>query len=255
MMMSEGKTARGFGLPLGILAGIFALVQVFVSVFAAQASGPALRSLQHILIGLDGNGGGISNPLPLVGDLAGVVFITYTASVVTGIICLCLCWYAGRQTAFVLGRHAAGGRAGLLVMLVSSTIWIAASVAATLVTGADGTLSGIFTSAFAGGDRTTELVALLIQEVIAVLFGLGVASFAGKMGEWSAQTVPTRPLAPPVYMPMPYPPYAGMQAPPPGWQPYPPPPSYYYPAPQRPTQQNPSGEQPTPPAPERANGL
>ena len=80
MIASEGKTARSFGVPLGILAGLFALVQVFVSVFAAQANGPALRSLQQIL------NGALSNPLPLVGDLAGVVFITYTASVVTGLI-------------------------------------------------------------------------------------------------------------------------------------------------------------------------
>jgi hypothetical protein len=242
--MSEGKTARSFGLPLGLLAGLFALVQIFVSVFAALASGPALRSLQQIFSGI--NGGPVSNPLPLVGDLAGVVFITYLASVVTGVICLCLCWYAGRQTAYVLGRHAAGARAGMLVMLISSAIWIVTSVAATLVVRADGTLSGIFTSAFAGGNLTTELILLLIQEVLAALFGLGLAALAGALGAASAPVVAPPPVAPPTFMP--YPPFAGMAPPPPNWLPYPPPPSYF-------GWQNPAGERSPSSASEGANGL
>ena len=155
----------------------------------------------------------------------------------------------------MLGRHAAGGRAGLLVMLISSTIWIAASIATTLLVRADGTLSGVFTSAFAGGDLTTELVALLIQEVIAALFGLGVGALAGKIGEASARTQPQRAAAsPPPFAIMPYPPYPGMQtqAPPPNWMPYPPPPSYYHPYP---GPQHPTGERATPPPSETTNGL
>jgi hypothetical protein len=255
--MSVRATVRSFALPLGILSGLFALVQVFVSVFAARASGPALRSLHEIFGGvslvqiLDGTAPGIiSNPLPLVGDLAGTMFITYTAAFVTGCICLGFCWYAGRQTAFVLGHHTAGGRAGFQVMLVSSVIWIAASIGAVLVAGADGTVTGIFTSAFVGGSAATQLIGLLLQELIAVLFGFGIGALAGKLGEWSAQTVPVRPLAPPAYMLMPAPPYLGMAPATPNWQPYPPPPSYYHVGPQ-----NPTGERTTPSAPDSTNGL
>ncbi|HEV8192333.1 MAG TPA: hypothetical protein VGP82_12770 [Ktedonobacterales bacterium] len=255
--MSVRATVRSFALPLGILSGLFAMVQVFVSVSAARAGGPALRSLHQIFGGvslvqiLDGTAPGIiSNPLPLFGDLAGVMFITYTAAFVTGCICLGFCWYAGRQTAFVLGHHTAGGRVGFQVMLISSAIWIAASIGATLVAGADGTITGIFTSAFAGGDVTTEVIALLMQEAVAVVFGFGVGALAGKLGEWSARTAPRQTIAPPAYMMMPYPPYPGVQPATPNWQTYPPPPSYYHPGPQ-----NLASEHGAPSTPEGTNGL
>ena len=85
--MSVRATVRSFALPLGVMSGLFALVQVFVSVYAARASGPALRSLHEIFGGvslldyLNGSAAGISsNPLPLLGDVLGTMFITYTAA-------------------------------------------------------------------------------------------------------------------------------------------------------------------------------
>ncbi len=250
--MSVRATVRSFALPMGILSGLFAIVQVFVSVYAARASGPSLRSLHEIFGGMslvqifDGTAPGIiSNPLPLFGDLAGTMFITYTAAFVTGCICLGFCWYAGRQTAFVLGKHTAGGRTGFQVMLISSLIWIVASIGAVFVVGADGTVTGIFTSAFVGGDVPTELIGLLSQEALAVLFGFGIGALFGKFGEWSARRVPERPIAPTPYM-LPYPPYPGMPPAAPNWMPYPPPPNYYYPYP---GPQNPASERTTPPPP------
>lgn len=262
--MSVRATVRSFALPLGVMSGLFAMVQVFVSVYAARASGPALRSLHEIFGGvslgsyLDGSAPGISsNPLPLLGDVLGTMFVTYTAAFVTGCITLGFCWYAGRQVAFVLGRHTAGGRTGFQVMLISSLIWVAVSVIAILVVGADGTLTGVFTSAFVAGSVGTELVGLLVQQALLILFGFGIGALFGKFGEWSAQTVPQRPSAPMQFM-APYPPYpypgpgAPMPVPPaaPNWMPYPPPPSYYYPYPG--TQQPPQ-EPGAPLAPESPN--
>lgn len=258
--MSVRATVRSFALPLGVMSGLFALVQVFVSVYAARASGPALRSLHEIFGGvslldyLNGSAAGISsNPLPLLGDVLGTMFITYTAAFVTGCICLGFCWYGGRQVAFVLGRHTAGGRTGFQVMLVSSLIWIVVSIGATLVVGADGTITGVFTSAFVAGSVGTELAGLLVQQALLVLFGFGIGALFGKFGEWSARTAPQRPSAPTQFV-APYPPYPGpgMPMPPvaPNWLPYPPPPSYYYPYPGA---QQPPHEPGAPLAPESPN--
>jgi hypothetical protein len=245
-IMSERATAWRYALPLGVLGGLFALVQVLVSVLAALANSTALRTMHQILVGFQQ--GSPSDPTVLAGDLTRMVLVTYTASLVTGFICLGFCWYAGRLTAFVLGWHAAGALAGFLVMLISSTSWIAASVAATLIARADGTLSGVFTSAFAGGDLTVELIALLAQELLAVLVGFGLAAIAGKLGEVSAPISPPRPApqaAPPRDAAPP-----GVLPAAPAWPAYPPPPSYF-----SPPWQDPTGDRPAPPAPDGAHSL
>lgn len=217
--MNEQATARYYGRMLGILSGLFALLQVLVSVSAVLANQGAIAALQH------------SASPPYLGtipsDLNGVVIVlvaTYGSALLGGLLMIGFAWYAGRLTALSLDRRVAGGTAGFWVALWSGVIWLIVSLVAALLTHADGTVSGVFTSSPGRALSVVQVVLLLVQNGVAALIGLGLGSLAGLIGTRSVRVSPdTQPRFPVVTPPAVYP----QQAYPPGAYPPNPNPSPY----------------------------
>jgi len=233
-MENEAATARRLGRALGLMSGLFAALQVMVSTSAALTNAITIRGLQRAFDSLTTSAP--LTPVNLLADLVPVLVGTYLSAMIAGLIMLGLAWYAGRQTARAIGRRAYGGLAGFWVALWSGAAWLALSLVATLVTHADGTLSGILTSSPGYSRLGTQVIFLLIQNGFAALCGLGLGALAGLIGA-SAAPVPAHPAAP--YVPPGYgmplapgamPPVPGYGMPPaPGaWLgTYPPPPEFY----------------------------
>lgn len=196
--MRDYARTREFSLILGMVSGFFSVAQVLVSVSAARANVAAIESLQRSLENF-GSGGG--NPLLLAGQLAPVLVITYGAMIVTGAIGLGFCWYAGRVTAYVNNTSARGAVVGLRVAFISAAIWILVSVLATVVTRADGTLTGLLTSLDTDASLAAQLIGLLAQEVLAALAGLALGAWAGYLGAHSIRLQPYASPAPSIQAP------------------------------------------------------
>ena len=161
--------------------------------------------------------------------------------IVTGAVCLVLCWYAGRLTAYVNGRRGGGAGAGFRVALLSGAIWMVFSIIISLLLHADGTITGVVASTHDGSALPAQLAGLLIQQLILGAIGLGLGAWAGAIGSNSAPLPETTATAAPAYV-LPatygmypaYPPMAGY----PTYGGYPVSPSpYQAPAPYAPPQQ------------------
>jgi len=184
--MREHATAQHYGRLLGLLSGLFALLQVLVSVSSAKANALTMAGLQQAF---DNTAAGTpTNPLNLLADLVPVLLITYLAAAIAGAVMMGFAWYAGRLTALTIGRRSFGGVAGFWVALWSGGIWLGLSVVATLITHADGTLTGILTSAPGTSRLGFELILLLVQNGLAALCGLGFGALAGFVGAKGAPT-------------------------------------------------------------------
>jgi hypothetical protein len=178
--MREHATARHYGRLLGLLSGLFALLQVLVSVSSAKANALTIAGLQQAIDNT--TAGTPTNPLNLLADLVPVLLITYLAAVIAGAVMMGFAWYAGRLTALTIGRRAFGGVAGFWVALWSGAIWLGLALIATLITHADGTLSGILTSSPGSSRLAIELILLLVQNGLAAVCGLGLGALAGYVG-------------------------------------------------------------------------
>lgn len=253
--MNNGPETRSIGWNLGIVSGLFAALQVLISASAARANIATIESMRWSLARLESGGG---NPLPLVGLLVPVALITYGAMIVTGAVCLVLCWYAGRLTAYVNGRRGGGAGAGFRVALLSGLIWMAFSIIISLLMHADGTITGVVASTHDGSALPAQLAGLLIQQLILGAIGLGLGAWAGAIGSNRAPLSETPPTAAPAYV-LPaaygmypaYPPMAGYRTD--GGYPFSPSP-YQAPVPYAPPQpfQQPTGATPPsyPPPPD-----
>lgn len=188
--MSEHATARHYGRVLGLLSGLFALLQLMISASAAKSNALTIQGLQHSLA--VGSGG-----LNLLQDLVPVMVITYLSAALSGAVMVGFAWYAGRLTALTIGRREFGAAAGFWVALWSGTIWLLLSIVVTLLTHADGTLSGIITSSPSGSNLGAELILLLLQNSFAALVGLGLGSLAGAAGSSGAPVPPASAVARP----------------------------------------------------------
>ena len=180
--MNNRPAALSFGWNLGILSGLFAALQVLISASSARANIASIESMRWSLARLTTGGG---NPTPLIGSLAPTVLITYASMVVTGAICLGLCWYAGRLTAYVNGNRGGAG-AGFQVALLSGIIWIAFGVVISLLLHSDGTITGVVASTRDGSSLSFQLGGLLIQQILFASIGLGLGAWAGALGSRSA---------------------------------------------------------------------
>ena len=207
--MSDGAIARYYGRNLGMIAGLFAFLQVLVSVSSARANLLLMRATQDVITNITNNI--VQTPLNLLSDLAPTLIATYAAMVITGVIMLGFAFRAGRITAQEIGRHS-GALAGFWVALISGAIWLAVSFLGAIILRADGTISGVLTSG--ANDRLVpQVVWLLIQELPLVLLGLGFGALAGLIGAATAK-ITTRPAQ--AYAP--YTPYPAIPA---RFQPYP----------------------------------
>ncbi len=194
--MNNRPEARSIGWNLGIVSGLFAALQVLISASTARANISTIESMRWSLARLESGGG---NPIPLIGLLVPVVLMTYGAMIVTGAICLVLCWYAGRLTAYVNGRRGGGAGAGFRVALLSGIIWIAFSIIISLLLHADGTITGVVASTHDGSALPAQLAGLLIQQLIFGAIGLGLGAWAGAIGSNSAPLPEAPPTAAPAY--------------------------------------------------------
>ena len=195
--MNNRPEARSIGWNLGIVSGLFAALQVLISASAARANIATIESMRWSLARLESGGG---NPMPLLGLLAPVVFITYGSMIVTGAVCLVLCWYAGRLTAYVNGRRGGGAGAGFRVALLSGAIWMAFSIIISLLMHADGTITGVVASTHDGSALPAQLAGLLIQQLIFGAIGLGLGAWAGAIGSNSAPLSETPSMTAPAYV-------------------------------------------------------
>jgi hypothetical protein len=191
-MMNNRPAARSVGWNLGILSGLFAVVQVMISTAAARANIDTIASMRWALARLETGGG---NPLPLIDSLATVVLITYAAMIITGAISLILSWHAGRLTAYMRGNRSGGAGAGFRVALLSGGIWIGFSIIISLLLHGDGTITGILASTPDGSALPAQLGGLLLQEAIFAAIGLGLGAWAGHLGAGSARLAETPPMA------------------------------------------------------------
>jgi hypothetical protein len=195
--MSEGAIARYYGRNLGMIAGLFAFLQVLVSVSSARANLLLMRATQDVITNITNNIA--QTPLNLLADLVPTLVATYAAMLITGVIMLGFAFYAGRVSAQEIGRHA-GASAGFWVALISGTIWLAVSLLGAVVLRADGTISGILTSG--ANDRLIpQVVWLLVQEAPLALLGLGLGALAGLIGAHTARIAPRRQFTP-AYAPL-----------------------------------------------------
>jgi hypothetical protein len=216
-METERNAPRIYGVRVGLVSGLFALGQVLLSVAAAHGAEAAVRSMQKAIDML--LSGGIADPTLLIGPLVPMLVATYLAMLLAGLLCVWFAAQAGRMAAIAQGRRAGGARAGMWVWLVSSVIWIVASIIATLITNSDGTLSGVFAGTYTPARLGQELLLLLGQELLAALFCLGFCALAGAQGARSASLVAPNPFpaaAPPALAGYPSPgvyPYAPYQYP------------------------------------------
>ncbi len=178
--MSERNAPRVYGLRVGLVSGLFSIAQVAISVAAAHGSEAQLRAMQLALAIL--SSGGIADPTVLIRPLVPMLAVTYLSMIGIGLLTLWFAAQAGRLAAIDQGRHAGGATAGMWVWLVSTLVWMVASVVATVVTNSDGTISGVFTGTFTSSLLPQELLYLLLQEIAAALVSLGFCAMAGARG-------------------------------------------------------------------------
>jgi hypothetical protein len=201
-IMNEHATARHYGRLLGLLSGLFALLQVLISVSSVKSNALTVAGLQSAVNSTVN--GTPTDPLNLLGDLVPVLVITYLSAAVAGAIMMGFAWYAGRLTALTIGRREFGGIAGFWTALWFGGAWLALAAGATSVAHADGTISGLFFSTPGPSQLGTELILLLLQNGFAALCGLGLGALAGFIGARGApisRFTAFRPPLPPTYAP------------------------------------------------------
>ncbi len=214
----------------GALNGLFAALQVMVSVSAALESRAPLSSLYY---GIHGSG---FDPSMLVAWLGPLISATYGTCLLGFIVSLWLCWHAGRAVASAAGARSGGAVAGLLTSVIGSGVWMVVSIAAIAIAHTDGSITGILNTnpGFSAASVRSEGVGLVVQELVAASLSLGFGAIAGHLGAATVSvTASSRrnlPQMPPSarYMPMsPHavsgptvPPFAGSTL-------YPPPPEVY----------------------------
>lgn len=175
-----------YALLFGLLNGLFALLQVGFSTFAAIANHAAMISLAE---GLQ-NGGFQLNTM--VRWLAPAATAAYGTCLLGFVVSLWLCWHAGLAAAQVAGRRSVGAGAGLLTSALGSLVWITSSVVVVLALHTDATITGMLatTSSYSGANLAGELFGLLGQEIVAALLALGCGALAGRSGANHAMIVP-----------------------------------------------------------------
>jgi hypothetical protein len=283
--MNEQNAPRVYGVRVGLIAALFSIGQALLLYASAMGSYAAVHAVQQGINVVQAVQQPVVDFFLLLPGLIPMLVVAYGSMLVAGLITAWLAWYAGRLAAIRVGRRAGGASAGMWVWLISTLVWIAASVIVVAVTHMDGTVSGIFTGTGKPEFIGAEIAFLVGQEVVVALIGLGVCAFAGSRGAAGAPLVEPAPepfpqgmaaypfavypapwgMTPPQgYQPgmtpgYPHgapppaglPPYPGAVYPPQlAWAPppgvYPPPPSHYLPQPAPQPQATQPQQQPTP---------
>lgn len=219
--MNEQRAPRVYGVRVGLVAALFSIGQALLLYASAVGGYAAIRAMQQA-VNVFNTSGPVVDFFLLLPGLVPTLVVAYGSMLVAGVITARLAWHAGQMTAISAGRRAGGARAGMWVWLISTLVWIVASVGIVALTHMDGTVSGILTGTGKPEFMAAEIVSLVAQEVVVALIGLGVCAFAGSRGAAGARLV--EPISPPIPAGMaPYPfvmyPAPWGMAPPPGYQP------------------------------------
>jgi hypothetical protein len=193
---------------LRLTAGMFVLLQVFITSSAAISARPAILSMQRSLVDYSERGGVSIDHL--ADPLLGLFLITYLSALASLLITLGFSWYAGRIAMESTGQVPAASRAGMSVALTSGLVWFIIGVPAILLTQADGTVSwlvattGVIVASQSGPPTSSVYVispgvpyliiqslALLLQMALFLAFALSSAAIAGRLGAGSVQAQPT----------------------------------------------------------------
>jgi hypothetical protein len=196
---------RGYIWVLALAAAMFSLLDLLIIGSAAEATRPAIITMQRSLVNYS-EGGGVSID-QLADPLVGLFLLTYVSALICFLITLGFCWYAGRVAKENTGDLSVATRASLYVTLTSGLVWII-GVPAILLTQADGTvswliatvgvifvtpsgppISSVYVTAPGGLYLLIQLAALLLQ--IGIFFG-----FAWSGGAIAARIGFNSPLAP-----------------------------------------------------------
>ncbi len=268
----DEKTAPGYyGRIVGVISGVFSILQVLIS--AAALNGAAATVESYYVNKTDG--------ILRIANMGTLILSTVLSAILLGCVTLVFAWFAGRLSAIAIGARKGGASAGLSVWWVSSLIWIIFSMGAAAIDPhnlIDALTSGAITLASSGAQYNANFFplgffTLLIIDVLGALVCLGLCAAAGALGastapidRLSARAPNAMPTLAGYAAPMPpvgyYPNYPMPGAPSPyqAYSPtpgvYPPPPAYYAQQQQRP-QQSPGAMPPaaqTPSAGATANG-
>lgn len=195
---AQRAVARRIGRQLGVAAAVFALLAAFISGSSSDANWQGTLTVQRALVDLAGNGGALLVP-PLLA-LAPMLLSTYLAELLTFLVALALCQYAGRLAAETHRDGDMGSVAGAWVMLISGAIWLVITIVLALFTQLDGTFAWflatiaellisnsvsaahVYVSAPDAGFVALHTLALLIQNGLGFGFALGAGSLAGRRG-------------------------------------------------------------------------
>ncbi len=202
--MDERKAPGYYGMRVGLISGLFSILQVVIAAAALQGARAELSAYYAT-----GSSIGIialfkastlpmtttSSQIPsLSDDIGGLISTTILSTVLLGIATLVFAWYAGRLTATAIGYHRGGASAGSTVWWVSSLIWIVASLVGAAVTSPGGNLIDILSSyvslkaenSFNPNFFPLGFIFLLALDVLVALIGWGLCAAAGAMGASSA---------------------------------------------------------------------
>src|SRR5690242_968449 len=133
------REAQHYGLLVGYAGGVLAVLQVSVGGAAAYENQSTILSLQRSLVNLSLGGG--ANPIPSAQQLLPMWTFVGVMSLLIFCATLWLCGIAGRLAAIATGDRRAGRIAGSRTALVTSGIWILASLLAAGIFHADGGFS------------------------------------------------------------------------------------------------------------------
>jgi|GEM_PF-1929361 type IV secretory pathway TrbD component len=190
---------RNYTRVLGLTAGMFSLLHVLIAGSAAVSARPAIITLQRSLIDY-AQGGGVSID-QLSDPLLRLFVVTYLSALISMLITLGFCWYAGRVAKENTGEARAAGRAGATVALISGVVWFIVGIPAILFIHADGTvswlvatvgvilaapkappLSAVYMTSPGGQFLLIQFAALLLQLIPCLLIVLGLGWVAGRIG-------------------------------------------------------------------------
>jgi hypothetical protein len=224
--MKEQDAPRVYGVRVGLVAALFSIAQALLLYAAAVGGYASIRAWQQAA-NIFNTVGPVVDFLLLLPGLIPTLLVAYGSMLVAGLITAWLASRAGRLAAIGMGRRPGGARAGMWVWLISTSVWIVASVVIVALTHMDGTVSGIFAGTGKPEFMGQQITFLVAQEVVAALIGLGICAFAGARGAARAELVePVQPPIPAGMAPYPFVPYPapwGMVPPPQGYQPGTPP--------------------------------
>lgn len=194
----QRAVARRYGRQIGVAAAALSLLAALVSISGASTNQANILTVQRALIDLSNQGD--AQVFSALAALAPMFFATYLANILTFLLTLGLCVYAGNVVASRHRNPDAGSVAGAWVVLIGGGAWLLVTTLLALFTQLDGTfawflatLAAVLVSSSGSAAHASvaqpgplfvllHLVIVLIQNGLGFGFAVGVGSLAGRRG-------------------------------------------------------------------------